>query len=172
MKRLLVVVVATSLMTAACDDDSPAGPSSAAAPTFAALLTPENEVPPVTNADASGRGAVTVTLNITRDASQTITAATADFKVDLWDFDANTVLTGSHIHGGRAGQNAPVIVDTGITNGEITLTNGSGTFTRTGRTVTPATAQNMLNDPAGFYFNVHTRLNTGGAVRSQLSRLQ
>ena len=26
----------------------------------------------------------------------------------------------------------------------------------------------MINDPDGFYFNVHTTINTGGAIRAQL----
>ena len=34
--------------------------------------------------------------------------------------------------------------------------------------IDPSIAQNMINDPDGFYFNVHTTLNTGGAIRAQL----
>jgi hypothetical protein len=48
---------------------------------------------------------------------------------------------------------------------------GAVTFTKSA--ITPAdiaTAQAVLNNPAGFYFNVHTTLNPGGAVRGQLVR--
>jgi hypothetical protein len=113
-----------------------------------------------------------MTLNLTRDGAQNITAATADFQVSLTGFPANTTLTGAHIHPGRAGSNGGIIINTGITSGEINLPAGATTFSRTGRNVTPEVAQNLLNDPAGFYFNVHTTLNTGGAVRGQMIRTQ
>jgi hypothetical protein len=52
----------------------------------------------------------------------------------------------------------------------VVLTNGSGTFTKTG--VQPqggvADLQKILSNPAGFYFNVHTQKNPAGAVRGQL----
>jgi hypothetical protein len=164
----------TLFAAAACDDDAvPTDPSpSSDAPTFTSELLPGNEVPPVTGPDAAGRGSVTMTLNLTRDGAQNITAATADFQVSLTGFPANTTLTGAHIHPGRAGSNGGIIINTGITSGEINLPAGATTFSRTGRNVTPEVAQNLLNDPAGFYFNVHTTLNTGGAVRGQMIRTQ
>ena len=33
-------------------------------------------------------------------------------------------------------------------------------------------AQAVLNNPAGHYFNMHTPLNPGGAVRGQLVRVR
>jgi hypothetical protein len=177
MRGLLAVVIVASMCAAGCGDDSPAGPSGPTVPTFTAELLPSNEVPAVTNADSTGRGTVTVTLNVTRNASQVITAATAEMAVTLSGFPANTNLTGAHIHGGRAGLNGGVLVNTGIALGQIILANGSGSFTRSATTsdagpFTTTVAENMLNDPAGFYFNVHTTLNTGGAVRNQLTRVQ
>jgi hypothetical protein len=143
-------------------------------PTFTSQLLPGNEVPPVVapNADASARGTVTMRLNVTRDGGNNITAATADFDVSMSGFPANTTLTGAHIHPGRSGQTGGIIINTGITSGEISLPSGAATFSRTGRNVTPEVAQNLLNDPAGFYFNVHTPLNTGGAIRGQMERTQ
>ncbi len=38
--------------------------------------------------------------------------------------------------------------------------------------ITVEQAQNLVNNPAGFYFNVHTQLNGGGAIRGQLVRVQ
>ena len=52
--------------------------------------------------------------------------------------------------------------------GEVTLSGGSGNFTRVGLTMTAATAQSILDNPAGFYFNVHTAANPGGVMRGQL----
>ena len=38
--------------------------------------------------------------------------------------------------------------------------------------ITVEQAQNLVNNPAGYYFNVHTQLNRGGAIRAQLVRVQ
>jgi len=61
-------------------------------------------------------------------------------------------------------------VSLGLTTGEVTLTNGAATFTKSGINVTPASAQAILDGPAGFYFNVHTTLNPSGCIRGQLAR--
>ena len=174
MTRLTALVAAVLL--AACGSDSPTSPSSTPASsnpntiTFTSTLLPSNEVPAVTNADAAGSGTVQVRLNLTRDAGGTITAATADFTVSLSGFPPNTNLTGAHIHPGAAGTTGGVIVNTGLASGEVVLTTGGQSFSRTSINVPASTAQDLVNNPAGFYFNVHTSLNPGGAVRGQLSR--
>src|SRR5215472_11818016 len=81
-----------------------------------------------------------------------------------------TMLILAHVHQGVAGANGPVVIDSGLSpTNPVALTAGAATFTRTGLTVSPATAQGIINNPAGFYFNVHTPLNTGGAIRGQLT---
>ena len=176
MKRLTLIALALSVFTVACggDDDSPTGPSSSTGPTtarFTAQLTPGNEVPPVTNADASASGTTTVTLNLTRDSAGTITAATADISTSVTGFAAGTVVTAAHIHRAAAGTNAGVLLGQ-FGAGEMSLTNGAGSVTKTGLTIPVTDAQGILDNPAGHYFNVHTQLNTGGAIRGQLSRTQ
>ena len=166
----LMLVLTTALMTGACDDDdSPTSPSDTT-PTLNSTLTPGNEVPPITppNPDAAGTGTVVVTMNVVRNAQGAITEANADFSVTLSGFPANTTLTGAHIHPGRAGVNGSIVVNTGIVSGQIVLTTGATNFTRNGIAVAPDLATQILNDPSGFYFNVHTTVNTGGAVRGQL----
>lgn len=161
----LVVIIA--LAVPACTKKS-TDPSTNAPPKFQAALLQSNEFPVISNADAAGSGLANVTLHLTRDASNNITAATADFVVTLQNFPAGTSLTGAHIHPGRPGTSGGVIVSTGLASGEIVLTNGSGTITKTGVNVDATVAQNIINDPIGFYFNVHTTVSTGGAVRGQL----
>lgn len=165
---IAALAIGVCLVTAgACeDDDSPT--TSPNDLRLIAGLSPFNEVPAVTNADRSGSGLVEITLHVTRNAAGAITAATADFEVALTGFPTGTTLTGAHIHPGVAGVNGGVAVTTGIASGEIVLTNGAGSFTRNGISVTPTTAQNIISNPAGFYFNVHTVLSPPGAARGQL----
>jgi hypothetical protein len=137
--------------------------------TFTATLSPANEVPPITNAESKGSGEVTIVLHVTRDASKAITAATADFKGSLKGFPAETAITAAHIHRGATGTNGGVAVNPMLKTGEIALSAGAGSFSKTGVTVTPAVAQEILTGPATFYFNVHSTMNTGGVARGQLT---
>lgn len=170
MRRLLGAGLAVCMLvfTAACDD-SPTEPSERI--TFSATLLPANEVPPVTGAEASGTGTATINLNVNRDSGGAITSATADFQVNMSGFPAGTALTMAHIHRGAVGVNGDIVVNTGLTAGEVTLTTGTGTFTKTGQTVASgALAAEIIGNPAGFYFNVHSALNGGGVARGQLVR--
>jgi hypothetical protein len=173
MKRLSLVALTVFLtaFAAGCDDESPTSPSDTS-PRFASQLAPGNEVPPVTNADASGSGSVAVSFNVTRDGSGNITAATADFQVSLSGFPNGTTLTGAHIHPGPAGVNGGIVVNLGLAAGEFVLGNGAVQFSKNGINVPADVAQNITNNPSQFYFNVHTTLTPSGAVRGQLSRTQ
>jgi CHRD domain len=114
-----------------------------------------------------------VTITVARDSSSNITAVTStDFVVNMAGFPAGTILSAAHIHAAPAGTNAPPFIDTGLANGEVTLGTGAGSFSKSPGTVTVEQAQAMVANPAGHYFNVHTRLNPGGAIRGQLVRVQ
>jgi hypothetical protein len=172
LRSVSAVLVAPLLLLVACSDNNPASPSGGGGggnPVYTVQLLPSNEVPPVSNADSTGTGTATVTLNLTKDASGAITAATADFQVTVSGFPANSTLVGAHIHGGAAGANGSVLVSTGLSGGNsVALTDGSGSFSRTGITVDPTVAQAIVNNPAAYYFNIHTSLNPSGAARGQL----
>lgn len=176
MFRNACLALTLALALAGCDNDtspspsSPSGPSAPTAPRFTATLSPANEVPPVSNADASGSGVATITLNTTTDAGGNITAATADFQVTLSGFPANTTLTGAHIHTGTAGSIGGILVSTTLANGEVVLADGSGSFSKSTISVGGTDAQAIIANPTGYYFNVHTTTNPGGAVRGQLVR--
>jgi hypothetical protein len=137
---------------------------------FVANLSAANEVPPVSNAESGVTGTATITLDVTRDASNNITAATARFDVQLAGFPSSTVVILSHIHEGAAGVNGPVRVDSGITPGSpIVLSDVGGNYSRSNLTVPPAIAAAIIANPAGFYFNVHSAANPNGVARGQLS---
>ena len=147
-------------------------PTPAVNPVFTSVLLAASEVPPVANAESVASGTVRIELFLTRDSANAITSATATFTVTLTLFPAGSAVNIAHIHQAPAGTNAGVLVNTGLTAGEVTLTNGAGGFTKSSVNLTPATAQALLDGPAGFYFNVHTTLNPGGAIRGQLTRTQ
>jgi hypothetical protein len=171
MKRLFVLAIAASFFAAACGSDSPTSPSNNQ-PTFTATLSPANENPPISGAEASGNGNATITFNVTRDAAGNISTASVTFVVNAQGFPANTPINAAHIHTGATGVNGGVLVSTSLTAGEVVLANGSGSFTKTVNNVDPATAQNIINNPSGFYFNIHSAANPGGVARGQLVKVQ
>ena len=170
MNRSLVFVVGLSLLAGACSD-SATEPSrgTSTTTTFTANLLPANEVPPVTNADASSAGTATITLTVTKDNAGYTTSATMNFQITVTGLPAGATVTKAHIHGGPAGANAGIAVDVGLASGELVVTNGSGSITKNGINVPSDRADAILGNPAGHYFNVHTALNPDGAVRGQLS---
>jgi hypothetical protein len=136
---------------------------------FTANLLPSNEPNGVHGGEQNASGQATITFAITRDSSNNITAANATFQWTLTGFLNTSVLILSHIHSGAAGVNGPVVIDSGLTPSTgIPLSTGSVSVTRAGIAVSPTLMGQILANPAGFYFNSHTALNTGGAVRGQL----
>ena len=168
MTRVSIFAVMLGLVAAAgCDKASPT-PNDPTQFTFTAQLLPANEVPLVTNSEASGSGNVTITLTVTRDSASAITGGTANFVTNLTGFPATTSFTMAHIHEAIAGVAGPIVVNTGLASGEVALTNGAGSFTKNNINVTAAIANGMVNTPANFYFNVHTVANGPGVARGQL----
>jgi hypothetical protein len=171
MKRLATIALVLAFGMSC--DDSPTSPSDPDVGQFTAILLPSNEVPPVTNADATASGTMQLTMTVTRDGANNITGATYDFQVNVTGFPANTTLTGAHIHAAPAGTNSSVVVGLPLTSADTAVPTGQSTIIKTGVTANVAAnaatvAQNIFNNPAGNYFNVHTTVNGGGAIRGQL----
>jgi hypothetical protein len=127
--------------------------------------------PPVSNAESNGSGTATVTMNLTRSGS-TITAGTLDIQFSLTGFPATSSAILAHIHTGAAGVNGGVLVNSGLTAGTaVSLSSGSGSFSANAIAVADVSVlQQIIDNPSGFYFNVHSTLNPAGAVRGQLVR--
>ena len=170
MKALSAVAIALSLLAVGCGDDSssPNNPSPSTNPVFTANLSPSNEVPPVTNAESTVSGTVTVTLNTSRDSAGNVTSASATFAVTLGGFPAGSNITAAHIHEGSTTCACPVVVNTTVTSGQVTISNNLASFTRENIPVTAEVANRLIANPAAFYFNVHSTLNGGGFARGQL----
>jgi len=171
MKRLSPIALVLALAAAGCSSNSTPTTPTPTNPTFTATLSPANEVPPVTNAESTVSGNASITLIVARDAAQNLTSASATFVVNLTGFPAGSAVNIAHIHEGAATCACPVVVNTSLAAGEVTITNGVASFTKAGITVTPEVAQRILSNPAGFYFNVHTTLNAGGVARGTLNRV-
>ena len=170
MKRY-AIVAALALLGAACGDDNPTSPSDGPV-VFSVALAASSEVPPITNADREARGTMTITFSVPLDSAGVVTGAgTANFSAQVSGFPPGTIVRGAHIHPGAAGVNGPVLVNTGLSAAnQITLADGTGTLTFSAIPVSQVDAQAIVSNPAGYYFNVHTGLNPGGAIRGQLVR--
>ena len=93
--------------------------------------------------------------------------------VTFTGFPAGTIVTLAHIHQAASGTNGGVVVNMVPAAGEVTMPNGSGSYVKSGFAVSPVDLANqIINNPAGFYFNCHTALNPGGVVRGQLVKTQ
>lgn len=181
MRFLLAGLSAGALVLSACGPAAVAptatptvAPTPTPAPTpqtkfvFTADLKPSNEVPPIASAEATCSGKGTFTLNTTKDASGTITAASAVFETDVTGCPADTKINIGHIHKAAAGANGSVVVNSGLAAGELTLVSGAGKINKTTPTVDAALATDIIANPAGYYMNWHSTLAPGGILRGQL----
>jgi CHRD domain-containing protein len=170
MKRLAIpVAIVVTLGLAGCGSNSSTSPSPSTTTVFTVQLSPANEVPPVTDAEASGRGTAIITVHSDTN--------TVDFNVSVTNFPTSTQIILAHIHGPNApaGVNAGVLVNTNINstnpvNAGI-ASNGSGTFSVTGQSPASGgadTINQILANPQNFYFNVHSTAHGGGVMRGQL----
>jgi hypothetical protein len=163
-----------SRFTPSCGSTTPTTPTVTTPPTtlvFTATLSALNEVPALasTNAEIGARGNATITMHVTRDAAGAITAGTVDVVATFTGFPNGTIATVAHIHTGAAGVGGGVLVAMVPSAGEVTMPNGSGSYVHSGFAISPIDSANLIiANPAGFYFNVHTQVNPGGAVRGQL----
>src|SRR5436190_3472025 len=120
MKRLAIAAVTVLAIGAAgCGSSStPASPSTTKI--FTVQLSALNEVPPITNAESTARGTAVITIDSVKN--------TVDFNVSLNSFPAGSTVNIAHIHAAAAGLTSGVLLSTGLTAGNVTLTDGSGTF--------------------------------------------
>ena len=158
---------------AACGSSSPSTNPSPAPLVFSAQLLPANELGNIQGGETSGSGTATMTMIVTRDAAGSLTSANITFNETMTGFPGTTNVTLAHIHVGTSNVNGGIVVNTGVASGDVPLTNGAGGFQKLNVNVTDLNLANqIINNPAGYYFNVHTTANPGGVMRGQLVRVQ
>jgi hypothetical protein len=172
MRRATGYLIALAMLTAGCGSSSSSNAPSATPLVFTAHILPSNELFNIQGGETSGSGDAQITFNVTKDSSGSITAANATFNVQLVGFPTTTAFNLAHIHTGGPTVNGGIVVSTGIVAGDVANTNGTASFTKANLTVDTATMQQIINNPAGFYFNVHTSANPSGVARAQLVRIQ
>ena len=136
------------------------------------MMSTANEVPAVTGTDASASSAFS--MHLLRRPDGSAMAAYAIFDLNH-RFPGETTFTGLHIHNGAAGANGPVTLDSGIRAGATVLSaTGIGNIYRTAIMASEPQVMalnQVLDNPDNNYINLHTTVNPGGVVRSQLARL-
>jgi hypothetical protein len=164
------VLVLSACGGAAQPASTPAAPAAATQVKFTADLKPENEVPPVANDEKTASGKATFTLDLTRDASGKIAAAKASIDATFAGLLPTTQIHIAHLHGpAPAGQNAGVKINFKTdADSPLTVAAGATTFKKSDITVEADLAQQIIDNPANWYVNFHSRLNPGGVVRGQL----
>lgn len=172
----LVVIGAVSLVAVGAAGGAPANngegkgnatakgkPSNSATPVFKLRLRPNQEVPPVKNlkADAVGH----VTFDLERSTSGAITSGEVIFYFN-YAFGGSVTVTGLHVHVGAKNANGDIVINSGVAS--FTDTDGRGNVTTVVSGVSPATLQAILDNPRGYYVNLHTSVNPDGALRAQM----
>ena len=166
-------VSATAAMAGSSSSSSSSLTSAGSGKHFSAVLTGDNEVPPV-NTDATGK------IKLFANPQQNM----LDYQLSISDL--NGVVTGAHIHKGSIGTNGPVVATlktgntfagasastSGTDGGGSTSTSVSGTITSAdlkgplaGKQITDLI---RLIEDDKVYVNVHTHQNSNGEIRGQL----
>ena len=106
---------------------------------------------PNNTGDADGTG--TATIRILRAAGSVC--------YRLWVQNIVLPAAGAHIHRGAAGSNGGIVV-------QLVAPGASGASVGCTTGVATTLIDEIIANPAGFYVNVHTTTNPGGAIRAQL----
>jgi uncharacterized protein (TIGR03437 family) len=139
---------------------------------FQVTMLPSNEVPPIVGLTATGPSRVPIYL--LRNADGSVAAGATLFDVNHRGFPAPTTFTGLHIHDAGPGLASGVVFPSGLDGNlnKVVSDTGNGNIFRMVN-VTSASAIAKLNslvqNPNGFYLNLHTTVNGGGAMREQLT---
>ena len=138
-------------------------PALSATPVFKLNLKPSQEVPAIKGLKADAVGSVTFDLE--RSSAGAITSGEVIFYFN-YSFPGAVTINGLHIHQGAKGTNGSIVVNSGVVS--IVDADGKGNATTVVTGTPSATLQAILDNPRGYYVNLHTSVNAGGALREQM----
>jgi hypothetical protein len=142
-------------------------PALSATPVFKLHLKPSQEVPPIKDLKANAIGSVT--FDVTRNAAGAITSGEVVFSFN-YSFPGAVQVSGLHIHKGDKGANGGIEIGAALSAADSALdADGHGNVTSV-VTGDPAKLQAILDNPHGYYVNLHTTTpaHPGGALRDQM----
>ena len=139
---------------------------------FDVTMLASNETPPITGLTATATTGIPYFL--LRNADGSVAAGTMVFDVNYRGFPAGTTITGLHVHEGAAGAAGGIVFPSGVdaNANKVVSDTGNGNIFKVVNISTPtaiAALNRMVANPNGFYENLHTTVNTGGAIRAQLA---
>jgi MYXO-CTERM domain-containing protein len=115
-------------------------------------------------ADPDGTAIGTITLD-----NGTGSGTTGSAILNLTLANINGTLSAHHIHGGAFNTTGSPVIDFGNPNTILTGSPTAGTLSGTIPNLSATTITNIINNPSGFYYNLHSTPDfPGGAVRDQL----
>lgn len=139
--------------------------------TASVLLTPGGEVSPNPAPPANASGVFLVTITVNRDNNGVVTGGAMNFLGSI-NFPGAATVVGLHIHEGSNVVNGPVVFNTGLSaTNNLVFATGVGLISQNVMSVDPVVLGRLLAKPSGFYVNLHTTVNPGGAIRAQIVRL-
>lgn len=140
-------------------------PALSATPVFKLNLKGSQEVPPNKDQEGSARGSVT--FDLTRNSAGTITSGDVIFSFN-YSFASATTVIGLHIHPGAKGATGGVAIGAVLSANDMADADGVGNITSVVTGTPPATLQAILENPRGYYVNLHTPAKPNGALREQM----
>ena len=136
---------------------------------FLVTMTPQTEGGSGGVAGASGLAPMS--FYALRNADGSVAAGTVVFDVNYSGLGANASIVGLHVHQGAAGVSGPVVIPTNIPT-PIASATGQGNvyqIVTVSDTAGIAALNSLVQDPSGFYVNLHTTTAPGGAIRGQVA---
>ena len=137
-----------------------------------ARMSATEEVPPLAGID--GSASAQVTLNIRRSDEGEMVSAFVTFTVNVnIQGQGDVTLVGMHIHEAPLGVNGGIRIRSSLDFGgePVVAIGGSARIWSQSEIVDSdglATVGRLLDDPAGFYVNIHSESNRRGLLRGQL----
>ena len=137
-----------------------------------ARMSPLEENPPLAGIDGSAGAQVVLNIRSSDEGEMVSAFVTFTVNVNVVGQEDVTVVA-MHIHEAPLGANGGIRIRSGLEFGgePVVASGGSARIWRQVEIVDSdglATVGRLLDDPAGFYLNIHSESNRGGLMRGQL----